>query len=79
MLASDKELEDKLRTGCNHSEHGTHLAQWMVDNLTAWPHLILIHSANPYGADRMKSILEPFTEVRKIRYDKSILRSVQFN
>ena len=74
MLASDKELEDKLRTGCQHSEHGTHLAQWMIDTLTVWPDLIIIHSANPYGADRMQGMLRNHTQTLRMNYDKEKLR-----
>ena len=64
------QLEQKLERGCAHSEHGTDLAKWMVPNLTSWPKLIIIHSANPYGAKRMKSILGRYAEVKIIAHDR---------
>ena len=60
----------KLKLGCAHREHGTDLANWMVPNLASWPKLIIIHSANPYGAKRMKSILRPYAEVKIIAHDR---------
>lgn len=54
----DRAIFDKLKLGCNHSEHGTHLARWMAENLKTWPKMIIIHSANQYGAERMANILK---------------------
>src|SRR3990167_2150545 len=84
MLTEDKEVHDKLRLGCNHSEHGTHLAQWMLKNLDnhpdsnkmPWPELIIIHSANPYGAQRMEDLLRNGTVTMRIPYNREILQSV---
>ena len=66
---SYEELEQKLMDLCTHHETGTHLARWMAVNIKKWPQLIIIHSANPYGAVRMAGILSPFTDVKIIRYD----------
>jgi hypothetical protein len=67
---TQSQLEEKLKLGCVHMEHGTDLAKWMVRNLASWPKLIIIHSANPYGAKRMKSILGRYAEVKIIDYDR---------
>lgn len=56
-------LIEKSHLGCPHMEHGTDLAKWMVENLQLWPSLIIIHSANPYGAQRMADILKEKTQV----------------
>lgn len=61
---------EKLEQGCNHNQTGTHLAKWMVEQIIEWPRLIIIHSANPYGAQRMYDILSPHTLVVIIPYDK---------
>ena len=61
-------LEEKLKLGCTHTEHGTDLAIWMTRNLVTWPKLIILHSSNPYGTARMKSILEPYAKVEVITY-----------
>jgi hypothetical protein len=42
----------------------------MVRNLASWPRLIIIHSANPYGAKRMESILGRYTEVKTIAHEE---------
>ena len=65
-----------LREGCKHKEDGTTLVQWAVKNITEWPELILIHSANNYAAERMRDILKTkFNGVLLIaRYDKEFLR-----
>ena len=66
---TNSQLEEKLRLGCLHREHGTDLATWMVQNLANWPNLIIIHSSNPYGAERMKAILEPHADIKIIDYE----------
>lgn len=69
-VADHKLIVEKLKLGCVHMEHGTDLAKWMVEHLTVWPRLIVIHSANRYAAERMASILNPYSVVRIIRYDQ---------
>jgi hypothetical protein len=63
VTIDDTRLIEKLHTGCAHMEHGTDLARWMDENLLTWPRLIIIHSANPYGAERMAGILRKHTLV----------------
>ena len=70
-------IEDVLRKGCTHIENGTTLAQWAVENITIWPELIVIHSANPYGAERMHNLLKSKTECLRIPYNLEALRSIQ--
>jgi hypothetical protein len=77
-LANSTALEDKLRLGCTHMEHGTDLARWALENIVRWPELIVIHSANPYGAKRMRDMLVEKTQVIGIRYDKETLRSIRW-
>jgi hypothetical protein len=67
---TDLRLQEKLKLGCNHSEHGTDLAIWMTRNLLTWPKLIILHSSNPYGTERMQAILAPYTRVEVIPYDQ---------
>lgn len=68
--------------GCKHMLHGTDLAMWMKESwsplnvFNKWPSLILVHSANPYGAQRMMDILTPFTLCRRVFYNKEMLRNV---
>lgn len=74
-----QEIQAKLiQGGCKHHETGTGLAQWMVDNLKKWPKLIVVHSANPYGAERMMSLLGPKTRCVRIAYNKATLRSIRW-
>ena len=68
-------LEEKLKLGCIHTEHGTDLAIWMTHNLLRWPKLIILHSSNPYGTARMKSILGPYANVEVIPYDQCKYKS----
>jgi NAD+-processing family protein with receiver domain len=68
-------VEEKLRLGCTHTEHGTDLAMWMTHNLLRWPKLIILHSSNPYGAARMKSILGPYANIEVIPYDQCKYKS----
>ena len=63
-------LEEKLKLGCTHTEHGTDLAIWMTQNLLKWPKLIVLHSSNPYGTARMKSILGPYANVEVLAYNQ---------
>ena len=59
-------ISNKLAEGCKHCETGTTLARWMCDYLTKWPRIILIHSANPYGQERMLNILKEHVTREKI-------------
>jgi hypothetical protein len=68
-------MEEKLKLGCIHTEHGTDLAIWMTHNLLRWPKLIILHSSNPYGTERMKSILGPYAKVEVIPYDQCKYKS----
>lgn len=58
-MEQDKSWFEQVVKGCTHTENGTHLAQWMLENLTDWPKLIILHSANQYGRERMFNILWP--------------------
>ena len=70
----DDPITHMLRIGCNHTENGTTLAKWMIENLKAWPSLIFIHSANPYGVRRMQDILSVKTPTIIGTFDPRILR-----
>jgi hypothetical protein len=59
--------EDCCRS-CSHQQNGSDLANWMIKNLTEWPRFIIIHSANPYGAQNMYNILKEKTYVQVIAY-----------
>lgn len=64
-----KETEAKYADGCIHQETGTALVKWMIENLTKWPELVIIHSSNPYGSERMLGILkDKVKDVRIINY-----------
>lgn len=77
-IASRAEMEDALIRGCNHSEHGTHLVKWALETLTEWPQLCIIHSANRYGSERMRSLLEDkVNRVLVSFYNKEFLRSIE--
>lgn len=69
--------EEVLKKGCNHTENGTTLANWAIENVETWPDLIIIHSANPYGSARMRDILAVKAIVLIIAYDKETLRSIK--
>lgn len=80
---NDHALEDILMKGCEHIETGTHLVQWIVENRRKfqWPRLIILHSGNHYGRNRMESILAPFrefTEIKQIPFNRDILRSIEW-
>lgn len=47
---------------------GTYVADWLVRNMEKMPKRIFIHSSNPVGAERMRKILQPHTQVWKIYY-----------
>ena len=67
-IVLDAMLLSKLREGCNHALNGTHLAAWALDNIQVWPQLIIIHSANPYGAERMRDMLSTKTNCTIMNY-----------
>lgn len=74
---TDPAVIEKLHLGCQHMQHGTDLAKWMVEQILEWPRLIIIHSANPYGAQRMADLLDPHAPVlvrpyHMCRYDTII-------
>jgi hypothetical protein len=72
-----EEFEEKLSKECPHYQHGTQLATWMVENVKEWPKLIIIHSANWFGARRMEGLLKPFAEVKVIRHDLFVYNTIK--
>ena len=78
-VKSIQEALEKVRIGCPHFPSGTDLAKWMVKNLTVWPKIIIIHSANMYGAERMKQIILDHIQVPILilPYDKIVLETIQ--
>ena len=44
-----------------YEETGYDLAVWMTENLTAWPRVIAIHTANPIWGAQMYSVLRAAT------------------
>lgn len=76
---SDAIIAAKLQEGCKHKPDGTTLAHWMVSSMKQpWPKLIIIHSANAYGATRMMGILKSHAKVLRAAYDKARLNSVRY-
>lgn len=73
----DEPLEAILKRGCTHKRDGTTLARWMIENLKEWPELIVIHSANAYGAARMYGILCEKTLCLIATYNKEFLRGIE--
>ena len=69
--------EEVLKRGCTHMQSGTTLAKWAVEHVQSWPELIVIHSANTYGAERMHGILSRYTKVLIVPYNKEVLNSIR--
>ncbi len=68
-----RDAEAKFQDGCAHYETGTKLVKWAIETLTKWPRLVIIHSSNPWGAERMKGLLEPYVPNIKIISYRSVM------
>lgn len=54
--------------GCKHGEKtGYHVVCWMEEN-NVWPGRVIIHSANPVGAQRMYNVAKRHTDARMVPY-----------
>ena len=53
-----------------HARDGTWVADWLVRNMGSMPEMVLIHSSNPAGAERMFKILQPHTTVKRVDYSQ---------
>lgn len=68
-----KEMEAKYADGCVHQETGTALVKWMIENIKVWPGLVIIHSSNPYGAERMAGMLALYVDNIKVIQYRNVL------